>query len=108
MMGAVATVAAADTPTASANACLAEGRPAPPDNRAARRLVENMFPITAAKLSCQPTSVYARGLNASVAVTASRTAYQRERGRSASAAISPAAPITPARWIEAPAPVIGT
>ena len=61
-----------------------------------------MIPITAAKLSCQPTSPSARGLIASVIAAASSTAYQRERGRSARAATSPAAPITPARWIEGP------
>ncbi len=49
-----------------------------------------------------------RGLMASVIAAASSSAYQRERGVLASAAASPAAPITPARWIEAPAPATGT
>ena len=64
--------------------------------------------MTAAKLSRQPTSPLARGLIASVTKAASRIAYQRERGRPARAATIPAAPITPARWIEGPAPVTGT
>ena len=67
-----------------------------------------MIPITAAKLSCQPASPLVRGLIASVTKAASRIAYQRERGRPASAATTPAAPMTPARWIEGPAPVTGT
>ena len=64
--------------------------------------------MTAAKLSCQPTSAAARGSTARVAQAASASAYQRERGRSASAATTAAAPITPARWIDGPAPVTQT
>jgi hypothetical protein len=43
-----------------------------------------------------------------VTATASSSAYQRERGVPASPATTPAAPITPARWIEGPAPVTAT
>ena len=106
--GAVATVAEAVTATASARARRAELRSVPPAIAAANRLAQSMIPITAAKLSCQPTSPSARGLIARVIAAASRTAYQRDRGRSARAAINPAAPMTPARWIEGPAPVTGT
>ena len=60
------------------------------------------MPTTAAKLSCQPTSPAARGSRPRVTAAASRSTYQRDRGRSASAATIPAAPITPARWIDGP------
>jgi hypothetical protein len=106
--GAVATVAEMVTAIASASAWRAERRSESPDSAVASRFAQSMIPITAAKLSCQPTSPWALGLTASVTPAASRTAYQRARGRSASAAIRPAAPITPARWIDGPAPVTGT
>jgi hypothetical protein len=106
--GAVATVAATVTATASANARRADPRTASPEISEISRLAQSMIPITAAKLSCQPTSPSAPGFTARVRHAASSTAYQRERGRSASAATSPAAPITPARWIDGPAPVTGT
>ena len=60
------------------------------------------IPATAAKESCQPGSVHARGFQASVATAASRSAYQREAGRDAAIATTPARPITPARWSDAP------
>ena len=63
---------------------------------------------TAANDSCQPGSPATRGLSASVTAAASPSAYQRCDGRPASAATRPAAPITPARWIDGPAPVSGT
>jgi hypothetical protein len=43
-----------------------------------------------------------------VIAAASSSAYQRELGRLSSAAAIPAAPITPARWIDGPAPATGT
>ena len=63
---------------------------------------------TAANDSCQPGSDEARGLSASVTAAARPIAYQRDAGRPASAATSPAAPITPARWIDGPPPASGT
>ena len=65
-------------------------------------------PATAAKESCQPGSPTASGLSASVTAAASPSAYQRDDGRPASAATSPAIPMTPARWIDGPAPASGT
>ena len=65
-------------------------------------------PATAANESCQPGSAAAYGLSASVTAAASPSAYQRDAGRPASAAASPAIPITPARWIDGPAPASGT
>ena len=65
-------------------------------------------PATAANESCQPGSATASGFSASVTAAASPSAYQREAGRPASAATSPAIPITPARWIEGPPPASGT
>ncbi len=66
------------------------------------------MPITAANESCQPGSPATRGFTASVAAAANSTAYEREAGRPASEAASPAAPITPARWSDGPAPASGT
>ncbi len=106
--GAVATVAAAVTATPSARARRGEPRRARPASRGARRADQRRIPSTAAKLSCQPTSPLTRGLRARVTAAARSSAYARERGRSASAATRPAAPITPARWIDGPAPVTGT
>ena len=63
---------------------------------------------TAANESCQPGSPAARGLSKSVSAAASRTAYQRDAGRPARAATSPAPPMIPARWIDGPAPASGT
>ena len=54
-------------------------RSVPPAIAAASRLAQSMIPITAAKLSCQPTSRSAQGLIARVIAAASRTAYQRDR-----------------------------
>ncbi len=65
-------------------------------------------PMTAANESCQPGSPAARGLRASVPAAASPSAYQRDAGRPASAATSPAAPMIPARWIDGPPPASGT
>ncbi len=53
-------------------------------------------------------SAVARGSMARVTAAASPSAYQRAVGRLASAATMPATPITPARWIDAPAPATGT
>ena len=68
-----------------------------------------MIPTTAAKLSCQPTSPPNRGLISNVATAASSggQAATRRPARARVARIA-AAPITPARWIEGPAPAIGT
>ena len=63
----------------------------PPRAESRSREAQSRIPITAAKLSCQPTSPLARGLSARVARAASSTAYQRERGRPASAATTPVA-----------------
>ena len=63
---------------------------------------------TATNDNCHPGSSGARGFSASVTAAASNSAYQRCPGRPASAAMSPAIPITPARWIDGPAPVSGT
>ena len=63
---------------------------------------------TATNDNCHPGSSGARGFSASVTAAASSSAYQRCPGRPAKAATSPAIPITPARWIEGPAPVNGT
>ena len=63
---------------------------------------------TAANESCHPGSPAARGLSTSVSAAASSNAYQRRDGRPARAATRPATPITPARWIDGPAPVNGT
>ena len=63
---------------------------------------------TAANESCHPGSPAARGLRISVTAAARPSAYQRCVGPPARAATSPAAPITPARWIDGPAPVSGT
>ena len=66
------------------------------------------MPATAANDSCQPGSAHARGLSASVAAAASSSAYQRDAGRDACSAAIPAAPITPARCSDGPAPASGT
>jgi hypothetical protein len=63
---------------------------------------------TAANDSCQPGSPAARGLTPSVTAAASSSAYHRDAGRPASAATIAATPMTPARWIEGPAPASGT
>ena len=65
-------------------------------------------PATAANESCQPGSPDASGLSVSVTAAARPSAYQRDDGRPASAATSPAIPITPARWIDGPPPASGT
>ena len=105
--GAVATVA--ETVRAAPSAIARRTRPglAPAKTRASGAAKSRM-PTTAAKLSCQPRSPVARGSRPSVTAAASRTTYQRDRGRSARAAAIPAAPITPARWIDGPAPVTTT
>ena len=66
------------------------------------------MPTTAANDSCQPGSPALRGFQASVTTAASSSAYQREAGREAPMAASPARPITPARWSDGPAPASGT
>jgi hypothetical protein len=104
MSGAVPSVAVAVTTTASAS-----GPGTRRATSAARhRWCRARIAMTAAKLSCQPTSSTARGLSTSVTAAASSTAYHRAAGRLASAATSVAAPMTPARWIDGPAPAIGT
>jgi len=102
--GAVPSVAAKAIATASATGAGTRRR----RSRALRGAVANAIETTAAKLSCQPGSPLARGLSSSVAAAASSNAYQREAGRPASAATVVAAPITPARWIDGPAPASGT
>ena len=104
MSGAVPSVAAAVIAIASASPC---GTPAAP-SRVRSAGTSASSETTAAKLSCQPASAAARGFHASVSAAASSSAYQRDAGRPASAAISPAAPITAARWIDGPAPASGT
>ncbi len=41
-------------------------------------------------------------------MAARNSAYQREAGRDSVIAATPAAPITPARWSDGPAPASGT
>ena len=102
--GAVAIVAAAVTAAASASGPGRRARRRPSRQRGASA----SRPTTAANESCHPTSPEARGLSASVTTAASPSAYQRDAGRPASAATSPATPITPARWIDGPPPASGT
>ena len=66
------------------------------------------MPATAMNESCQPGSPHARGFSASVTAAASSSAYQRDDGRESVIAAIPAAPITPARCSEGPAPASGT
>ena len=66
------------------------------------------MPATATNESCQPGSPHARGFSASVTAAASSSAYQRDDGRESVIAAIPAAPITPARCSEGPAPASGT
>ena len=66
------------------------------------------MPTTAANESCQPGSSHARGFKASVVAAARSSAYQRDAGRDSVIAAMPAAPMTPARWSEGPAPASGT
>ena len=109
--GAVARVAAIVTAAPSATARRqpwTSTRPPSASSASRTGAANSMIPTTAAKLSCQPGSPVARGLIASVTAAASRAAYQRERGRPASAATTPAAPITPARRIDGEAPVTAT
>ncbi len=92
----MASVAETVSAAASATARRSRRGSGPPSSRAIG--AENrMIPATAAKLSCQPMSPAARGSSARVTQAASASAYQRDRGRLASAATIPAAPITPAR-----------
>ena len=102
--GAVAIVAAAVTAAASASGPGTRARRSASRHRGASA----SSPATAANDSCHPGSPDARGLSASVATAASPSAYQRDAGRPASAATSPAQPITPARWIDGPPPASGT
>ncbi len=82
--GAVASVAAIVTARPSASARAQRARP-----RAARRspaasgAASSRMPSTAAKLSCQPTSAATPGSTASVAPSASASAYSREARRPA-------------------------
>ena len=102
--GAVPSVAAAVTASASASPRGTRRR----RRRALSAGTSASIASTAAKLSCQPGSSAARGLAASVTAAASSSAYQRDAGRPASAATRPATPMTPARWIDGPAPASGT
>ncbi len=102
--GAVATVAAAVTAAASATGPGSPARRSPSRQRG----TSASRPTTAANDSCHPGSPDTRGLSASVAAAASPSAYHRDAGRPASAATSPAPPITPARWIDGPPPASGT
>ena len=111
--GAVARVAAIVTPAPSARARRAADGGSDPSLLLSRirsliRAANTRMPVTAAKLSCQLGSPADRGLSARVSVAARRSAYHRHRGRPARAAITPAAPMMPARWIEGPAPATGT
>ncbi len=72
------------------------------------RPAHRAIPITAANESCQPTSPALSGSSSSVSATATSTIQARSGARPASPARIPAAPITPARSIEGPAPAIGT
>ena len=100
--GAVAAVAATVIASPSARA---RGRPGSASRTGG---ASTRIPATAANESCQPGSAVARGLNASVAQAASRSAYQREAGLAAASATREAAPITPARCRDGPAPASGT
>ena len=102
--GAVPSVAAQVTAPASATARGTPRRTSTPLIRAASTVIA----VTAAKLSCQPGSSRAAGSSASVTAAASSSACQRAAGRDASVATTAAAPITPARWIDAPEPATGT
>ena len=101
--GAVATVAATVIATPSAS-----GRGSAGERPAQQAAPATRIPTTAANESCQPGSPHARGLSASVTAAASSSAYQRDAGRAAASATSAAAPITPARWSDGPAPASGT
>ena len=102
--GAVPIVAATVNAIASANpAGTRRRRSAAPSGPAS-----TMIAATAAKLSCHPASSTARGLSPSVTAAARMRAYAREAGRPASVAATPAAPMTPARWIDGPPPASGT
>ena len=101
--GAVATVAATVTAMPSASG---RGQRARAGGAAAGASVR--IPATAANESCQPGSPHARGFTPSVTQAASSSAYQREAGRAAASATSDAAPITPARCSDGPAPASGT
>ena len=82
--------------SATRRSLAASGRPA------------SRMPATATNESCQPGSPQARGFRASVAAAASSSAYQRDDGRESVIAAIPAAPITPARCSDGPAPASGT
>ena len=86
MSGAVPSVAAIVTASASARP---RGMPAAP-SRVRSAGTSASSASTAAKLSCQPGSAAACGLQASVSAAASSSAYQRDAGRPASAATRPA------------------
>ena len=75
---------------------------------AGERHPRQRIPTTAANESCQPGSSQARGFSASVTAAASSSAYQRDAGRDSVIAAMPAAPITPARCSDGPAPASGT
>ena len=77
-------------------------------SRAASGRPATRMPATATNDSCQPGSPPARGFRARVAAAASRSAYQRDDGRDSVIAAMPAAPITPARCSDGPAPASGT
>ena len=77
-------------------------------SRAASGRPATRMPATATNDSCQPGSPQARGFRASVTAAASSSAYQRDDGRESVIAAIPAAPITPARCSDGPAPASGT
>ena len=104
MSGAVPIVAATVSAVASASAAGRRRR----RMRSAIGAASSMIATTAAKLSCHPGSSAARGLSASVTAAARSSAYQRDAGRPAIVAATPAAPMTPARWIDGPPPASGT
>ena len=84
--GAVASVAEIVSAAASASARRQPPRVRPGEQPPRAERSTGRIPATAAKLSCQPMSPAARGSSASVTQAASSSAYQRERGRPASAA----------------------
>ena len=66
------------------------------------------IPATAANESCQPASPAIRGFAASVATAATSRPYDADAGRDDASATRPAAPMTPARCSDGPAPASGT
>ena len=66
------------------------------------------MPTTAANEELPAGVLPGARVEGSVAAAASNRAYQRDAGRDSVIAAMPAAPMTPARWSEGPAPASGT